>query len=490
MPPTQWSDRVSVAETPPTENPFAPWVSKYYDDPIGFAKDMLGVDLYDYQKAPLVSIAGGARQVAVTSGHGTGKSTDAAIAMLWFLLTRFPCRVVCTAPTLKQLDSVLMASVRNYILVLPQALQNLLEVQRDTIFLHSAPDDAWIQARTARAENPEALAGIHAPHVLMVVDEASGVPEAIYEHAVGSMSGDNACTFLLSNPTRRSGLFYKVFNDAIIGESWVKYRFSCRTSELVSAEFIRQVEETYGKESNQVRVRVDGLFPTEDLDTFMPGTVVEDAITRNIEISVDAPATLGVDVARMGADRTAICLRREKVVEEVKAWSKKDLMDTVGRIVDYIATMAPERRPVEVCVDAIGLGAGVADRLIEVFTERGWNITVWSVNVSEAATVDERAHKLKDELWLRAKDWLELRDCSLPSDASDLVEDLVAPSYKFTSAGKIQIESKEEMKRRGKKSTDLADSFVLTFAGHAASILTGNRKSWKVALKRNLKGIA
>jgi len=266
------------------------------------------------------------------------------------------------------------------------------------------------------------------------------------------------------------------------------FRFSCRESELVTDEYIKQVEDTYGKDSNVVRVRVDGLFPTEDIDVFMSGTVVEEASKRDIQGDREAPAVLGVDVARMGTDRTAICLRRGPEVEEVRAWGKTDLMETTGKIVAYLATMPPEHRPTEINVDAIGMGAGVADRLSEVVKDRNWNIRVTSVNVSEVATVDERSHRLKDELWVLAKDWLEARDCRIP-DESDFIADLLSPGYTFTSAGKIQLESKDDMKRRGKKSTDLADAFVLTFAGHGASLLRGDRRSWNTPLRRNIKGI-
>ena len=134
------------------------------------------------------------------------------------------------------------------------------------------------------------------------------------------------------------------------------------------------------------------------------------------------------------------------------------------------------------------MGAGVADRLSEVVRDRNWHIQVNSVNVSEAATLDERSHRLKDELWVQAKDWLERRDCRIP-DEQDFKNDLLAPGYTFTSSGKIQIESKAEMRRRGHKSTDLADSFVLTFANQGVGYLRGDKRHWSTPLKRNLRGI-
>ena len=469
-------------------NPFADWATVYRDDPVAFAQDMLGIELHDYQKAPLIAMAGGTRKIAVRSGHGTGKSTVAAIAAIWYMLTRYPVRVVMTAPTISQLEGALFGAIRNFVHELPPALQDLMEMQRDRIFLLSSPDDAWMAARTARAEAPEALAGIHAENVLLLVDEASGIPPAVFEHAVGSMSGHNAHTLMLSNPTRRSGFFYDIFNVPAAGEGWAKFHFSCVDSPLVSDDFVREVAGLYGEDSNAFRVRVLGDFPTEDVDALIGGELVEQAMNRDIEIDRLAPAVLGVDVARYGSDRTAICLRRAHVVEEIKSWDKLDLMETTGRIVAYISAMAPEHRPIEICVDVIGVGAGVADRLKEVVGDRGWSINVLPVNVAENAIDDERAHRLRDSLWLKAKDWLEERNCNLPRE-TDLRDDLTGPGYAFNSAGKIVVESKNELRRRGHKSPDIADAFCLTFAGHGARMASGIRGSWQQPLKRNIKGV-
>lgn len=185
-----------------SDNPLQEFVLRYRDDPVLFVKEVLGAEPYDYQAEFLEAIANGERKMSVRSGHGTGKSTSASWAMLWFLLLRFPNKVVVTAPTSSQLFDALFAELKRWINELPPHLQQLLSVKSDRVELTSAASEAFISARTSRAETPEALAGVHSENVLLVVDEASGVPEKVFEAAAGSMSGHNATTLLLSNPTR------------------------------------------------------------------------------------------------------------------------------------------------------------------------------------------------------------------------------------------------------------------------------------------------
>lgn len=200
-------------------------MSRYRDDPVLFVKEVLGADPLPYQAEFLNAIANNERKISVRSGHGTGKSTSASWAMLWFLMLRFPNKVVVTAPTSGQLFDALFAELKRWINELPEQLGSMLVVKSDRIELSSAPSEAFISARTSRAETPEALAGVHSENVLLVVDEASGVPEKVFEAAAGSMSGHSATTILLSNPTRSSGTFYE--SQTRMANSWWTRRWSC-----------------------------------------------------------------------------------------------------------------------------------------------------------------------------------------------------------------------------------------------------------------------
>jgi hypothetical protein len=117
-------------------------------------------------------------------------------------------------------------------------------------------------------------------------------------------------------------------------------------------------------------------------------------------------------------------------------------------------------RPCAICVDAIGMGAGVADRMSEL------GLPTVFVNVSESPAVSGRYYRLRDELYGRARDWFEKRDCTIPRH-DRLVNELTGIRYRFTSDGRMRIESKDEMKKRGQPSPDVADAFALTFAAAA-----------------------
>jgi len=313
--------------------------------------------------------------------------------------------------------------------------------------------------------------------VLLVVDEASAVPEPVYEAAVGSMTSFSATTILISNPTRNSGMFFKTHHQ--LSSEWYRMHVSCVGSRLVSPDFIKQIADTYGETSSAYHVRVLGEFAPREDDVLIPAELVDAAMGRDVVLDTTDQLVYGLDVARFGDDRTVLCKRQGNVVIEIRAWSGADLMQTVGKVLHEAKTDNPS----EICVDSIGLGAGVADRL----REQGLNVR--DVNVAEVSALNPTAAKLRDELWISLKDWLGKRSCRLPKD-DELRGELVGPTYTFLSNGKIKVESKVEMKKRGLRSPDKADALGLTFAGAAA--LVGGRGTFWVKgrpLQRAIKGV-
>ena len=168
---------------------------------------------------------------------------------------------------------------------------------------------------------------------------------------------------------------------------------------------------------------------------------------------------------------------------EVRSWSGLDLMQTVGRIVAEYEGLMPSKRPREILVDSIGLGSGVVDRLREL------ELPVRGINVAEAPSMGGTYLNLRSELWFKTKAWFEDRACKLPND-DKLLAELTSIRYSFTSSGKMKAESKDEMRKRGLASPDLADALCLTMASDAATALSGAFTSWKGEIKRNLRGIA
>jgi len=464
-----------------TTNFMEEFTAAYYDDPVRFVREMLGAEPYEYQREFLEALARGERKMSVKSGHGTGKSTTASWAMLWFLLLRYPVKVVVTAPTSSQLFDAMFAELKRWINELPKELQELLNVKSDRVELLRAPAEAFISCRTARAETPEALAGVHSDNVLLIVDEASGVPEQVFEAAAGSMSGHNATTLMLSNPTRSSGTFFESHNR--MANAWWTRTWSCEDSPLVSDEFVDEMRLRYGEESNAFRVRVLGQFPLSDDNTIIPFHLVEAAQHRDIVVSEDTQVVWGLDVARFGSDATALCKRQGPVVTELRSWRGLDLMQTTGRVVAEYEALPPSRRPSEILVDSIGVGSGVVDRLREL------DLPVRGINVAESPSMGDTYMNLRSELWFKCKAWLEDRSCKLPKD-DQLQAELTSIRYSFTSSGKMKAESKDEMRRRGVGSPDLADALCLTMASDAATAQSGSFKSWRGELRRNLLGIA
>lgn len=456
---------------------FLDFVTAYGGDPVGFVVDVLGANPSPWQRSFLEAVARGERRITVRAGHGVGKSTACSWALIWHMVTRYPQKAVVTAPTAAQLFDALFAELKAWINKLPPILRDSFEVFSDKVAFKAAPESSFISARTSSAERPEALAGVHSEHVLLVVDEASAVPEAVFEAAAGSMSGHSATTILISNPTRNSGLFYKTHHQ--LASDWFRLHVSCIGNPLVTEDFVRQIAATYGEGSNAYRIRVLGEFALTDDDTLIGAELVDAAIDRDVTVTEDEPMIYGLDVARFGTDRTALCKRRGNLVVEIKSWGGLDLMQTVGMVVNE----AKLDRPAEICVDTIGLGSGVADRL----REQGFNVK--DVNVSESSAMNPNANKLRDELWMSAKDWLSTRSVKLPKDDMLRME-LVAPRYNFTSSGKLVVESKDSMRKRGQRSPDLADSLCLTFAGNAAMV-GGRASAWVPGkpLRRGIRGI-
>jgi len=227
----------------------------------------------------------------------------------------------------------------------------------------------------------------------------------------------------------------------------------------------------YGEDSNVFRVRVLGLPPETDDNAIMGRALVESAIDREVD-PIEVLPVWGIDVARHGSDRCALCKRKGNVITEpIKHWGGKDLMETVGIIMAEYESTPYRDRPSEVLVDSIGLGAGVVDRLVEL------NIPARGINVAESSSLTNRYVRLRDELWFKCREWLEHKDCVIP-DQEELIAELTAVQYSIMSNGKFKVESKDEMKKRGMRSPDIADALMLTFASNAIRA-SGNGAGYK-----------
>ena len=465
-------------------NPFVEFVAKYKTNARLFVTEVLGIVPDPKQGEALDAISRGDRRISIRSGHGVGKTTLLAWIIIWWMLTRYPQKTVCTAPTSKQLFEALATETISWLRKLPKPLQELFEIKAEQILLKEDPTGSFVSFRTSRPETPEALAGVHSENVLLLADEASGIPQQVFVAASGSMSGHNACTILAGNPVRSSGLFFDTHNKSEVMAMWTRFHISCLDHPRISADFIADMKARYGEDSNDYRVRVLGEFPLTEADTVIPYELMAMSLLRDVKPLLVKPVW-GLDCAGQGSDKSALCRRQgNALLEPVQEWKGLNTMELVGRVhLAYKAT--PNHiKPNEIAVDAIGLGAGVADRLQEL------GLPARGINVSETASLSDKYRNLRAELAFTAREWFEKRDCCLLNDTR-LGAELVDIRYKPTSTGKIQIESKDDMRRRGVRSPNLADAFFLTFAVDATAALYGSKHStsWKEPLKRAIRGL-
>ena len=467
----------------PTSNPFFQLMRRYQSDPVAFATEVIGITPDQWQAELLMYVADPEqRRITVRSGHGGGQSTAVAMAAVWHVLMRVPSKTVVTAPTSAQLFDACFAEMKNVAKRLRPPFDKLLEIKSDRIELKKSPESTFISVRTSRAEQPEALAGVHSSDVLLIADEASGVPNGVFEAASGSMSGHNATTVLTGNPTRNTGFFYDTHNR--LRDDWHTMHVSCVSSPRVSDDYIDDMRRRYGEDSPAYHVRVLGNFPPSEEDTVIPVALIEHAMASDIKVHEDAAYVWGLDVARQGNDSSVLCKRQGPVSHPLTVWRNLDLMQLSGAVKAEYDILPPSKRPTEIIVDSNGFGAGVLDRLREV------GLPARGLNVSERAMSKDTYLNLRAEIWFKCKAWLEGMDVRLPRDDA-LYAELAAPRYHFTSAGKIQVESKEAMKKRGVVSPDRADAVCLSLANDHTTLASGTSSagSWSRPLKRSIRGV-
>ena len=429
-----------------------------HDNPVLFVETIIGAKPYDWQKKALTAIAKHDR-VSIASGHGVGKTAFLSWLALWWLCTHYPCKAAITANTAHQLSDVLWTEIDKWARNLPEGFKSLLEFKSDKISLKGATD-SFAVARTSRRENPEALQGFHSENMLFICEEASGIPDIVFQVGEGAMSTAGAKTVMCGNPTRSEGFFYDSHHSQ--RHNWKAMTVSCLDSPSVTPKFLTDMADKYGVDSNVYRVRVLGQFPTQSDDVLLPLYLLEEATKRDVVASPTMPCVWGIDVARFGGDRSAIAKRQGNVLlEPIKTYQGRDLMEMAGIVMAEYEACPYMLRPKAMYIDAIGIGAGLADRLREL------DMPAIAISVSETASLKDRFNRLRDELFWNAREWFEARDVHMPEDAT-LMQELSGIRYKYLSSGKLKVEGKDEMKRRGQRSPDVADAFVLTFSENGA----------------------
>ena len=398
------------------------------------------------QLGVIKAIDGGDRKISIRSGHGSGKTAMLSWIVLWWGIFHSDAKIPMTAPTGHQLYDLLMPEIRKWRECLPDMLKREVEIKTEKI---DFANGSFAVPRTARKDQPEALQGFHAENLAFIIDEASGIPQEIFEVAEGALTGENSLVIMAANPTRTEGYFYDSHHKN--RWQWRCFQFNVEESENVSKKWIEEKRRQYGEDSDVYRVRVKGEFPKQSSNAVFSLQEVEDATNR--EVYDDSGGEVwALDVADYGDDKSVLAKRTGKYFHEVTARSGLNLPDLAGWLI-YEYNNAG-RKPSVIFVDAIGIGSS----LPAVCFEKGLDIVV-GVKASNQATDSKKYHNKRAEWYYTLKEILQ--DGRIPDD-DELIGELMAQKYKISSTGKLQLVEKDEIKKELGRSPDKSDAMALT----------------------------
>lgn len=399
-------------------------------------------------------------RMATASGHGISKSTTSAWLALWIASTRPNSRGTVTANTAQQLSSKTWGEIGKWHRRCITGDWFTITTGKGAMRMsHIDAPEAWrVDAQTSREENSESFAGQHAADSTSwyLFDEASAIPDKIWEVAEGGLSDGESHIYAFGNPTRSTGRFADCFGK--LRHRWISRQIDSRTVSITNKALLQGWIDDHGIDSDMVRVRVLGQFPKQSSLQFISADIVQEAMRRETPYTRGEPAVVGVDVARFGPDSSVI---RTRIGRDARSWAPirmhgADTMAVAGRVAEHINELRSLGLQVVVFIDAGGVGGGVCDRL------RQLGFTINDVNFG-GRPMDPRKHaNVRSMMYDGLRGWL--RDGGVIEDDEDLLAELTAIEYSFTPANQVLLERKELLKARTGSSPDDADALALTFA--------------------------
>lgn len=438
-------------------------------DPVFFVENVIGMtQLWEKQKDILHSIRDNSR-TAVRSSNGVGKTFTTANAVTWFLTTHPNSVVVSTAPTSRQVKELLWQEINNI------HANSKYPLGGRCLNVQWTMGAKWF-AIGMSTDDPNRFQGFHADHILGVIDEAAGVDAPIWEGMDAILTSGGARLLVIGNPTEPSGSFYDAFSSPLYNKmhisafdtpnftengilledirsgDWEKKFKTMVYPALITPKWVFERLGEWGEDSPAFQSRVLGNFPGIGSDTMIPLSWVSRAMQRPIEVTEKDRCFMAVDVARFGDDESVIGIRRGENLVRTERYHNVDVYE----LSKYAKQIADEEQPEFIKVDVVGVGAGVADNL------RGWGYkAIDYVAQSKAYNVDKFINR-RAESWFMTREKFRLNAINLhPDDV--LTGQLSAPKYSFDNAGRYVLESKDDMKKRGLKSPDIADVVVMLF---------------------------
>jgi hypothetical protein len=440
------------------------------DDPVAWVAERLGEHLWSKQR-DIARAVRDQRRTAVHSCHGVGKSFTAARIAAWWLDVHRPggAFVVTTAPTFEQVRAILWREIGRAHLkgqLAGRVNQTEWWIGSELVAFGRKPADT----------DQEAFQGIHAEYVLVIIDEAAGVPKELWD-AAGSLASNEASRLLaIGNPDDPGSYFATV---CAPGSGWHVIGIDAFESPnftgeavpddlralLVSPIWAQERADEWGPESPLYIAKVRGEFPDSVTDSVVPlawaRRCQRDPLTEELERawSRATPVELGVDVGA-GGDRTVIYARRGPRAELVWRGQTPDPMVVVGRVVEAIRALGPS----SVKIDVIGIGWAIVGRLEELHGQGVHGAEIVGVNVGAAPRDPTRFPKLRDEIWWEVgRELSRTQGWDLRAVDDVTIGQLIAPKYAPDSAGRIKVERKDDTKGRLGRSPDDADALLLAF---------------------------
>jgi len=456
-------------------------MKKSKTNPVFFVENILGDGLWQKQKDIINAIQDG--NVSVASCHGAGKSFIASRIVLHVMSVQPGTQVITTAPTNRQVKKVLWKEIRSghkkskYPLG-GKLLTQELQVSDDWFAIGFATDDS------------DQFQGFHGKRILVIADEAAGVSQSIFNGIDGITSGANSRILYIGNPTSRSGRFYEshstneqfeTFNisafdtpnftkfdiklEDIANGSWKeKIDGDLPYPQLITPQWVRDRYETWGVDSALWQAKVMGKFPQDEEYTIIPVYVWKQSQEEEKYPSIDniENVRIGIDVARFGSDQTSISIVVKNRLVDVRTIRDMDTT-SVAEWVDNIIRKTFNRynrwKQVEINVDTIGVGAGVADQLKNNFGYEG----VRGFKVSEKAVNYDKYMNKRAEMYWQLRQGLKDEEYEIGIHDEDIENQITNIRYEFTSNGKLRVESKKKIKKRLGESPDTSDSICMAF---------------------------
>ena len=395
-------------------------------------------------------------RIAVSSGHGIGKSACIGQVIQWAMTTCDDCRVVVTANTENQLRTKTWPEISKW-----ARLSRFADCwQVPAMSLYSAEDGrekSWRADAIPWSENnTEAFAGLHnkGKRIVLIFDEAAAIADRVWEVAEGALTDENTeiIWLVFGNPTRNTGRFRECFGK--YRHLWQTRKIDSRTVEGTNRAYLDELAATYGEDSDVVKVRVRGEFPSQSVSQFIASDAVQQAQERQLQVKDQGAACiLGVDIARFGDDQSIIrgrMGRDGRVIPPIK-WRGMDTVFSAHKVAEAMRKYNPDA----VFIDGGGVGGGVVD----ILKSQGYKVI--EVNFGSAARESLKYANKRAEMWANMREWLTT---GVVDPDVELTDDLVGVEYGFDKDGRLLLEKKEDMKKRGLASPDNGDALALTFA--------------------------